>query len=64
MIYRTGRDVASDDAALRVKTAIASRSGAVDHAEREPSKAIARLRKRAESRVEKELDTFWDNVPI
>lgn len=64
MIYRTGRDLASDDAALRVKTAIASRSGATDPFEREPSKAIARLRKRAESRVEKELDAFWENVPI
>lgn len=64
MTYRTGRDVASEDAALRVKTAITSRSVSADPFEREPTKAIARLRKRAESRVEKELDAFWDNVPI
>lgn len=64
MIYGTGRDMASDDAALRVQTAIASHSRLADQTEREPSKVIARLRKRAESRVETELDSFWDNVPI
>lgn len=64
MTYRTGRDMASEDVALRVQTAIASRSGLSDQSEREPSKVIARLRKRAESHVETELDAFWDNVPI
>jgi hypothetical protein len=32
--------------------------------DRESAHAMARLRKRVESRVEKELDEFWDNVPI
>jgi hypothetical protein len=64
MTYRTGRTIASDDVALRVKPAIANRGVPAEHSEREPAKAIARLRKRSESRVEKELDAFWDNVPI
>lgn len=32
--------------------------------DRDPVHAMTRLRKRVESRVEKELDEFWDNVPI
>ncbi len=64
MINRTGRETASDDAMFGAKAAIVNRKGSADVADRETTQAIARLRKRAESRVEKELDAFWENVPI
>jgi hypothetical protein len=64
MINRTGREAASDHAAFGAKTAIVNRKGSDDLAERDSARAIARLCKRAESRVEKELDAFWENVPI
>jgi hypothetical protein len=63
MTNRTGRETASEDAVIGVKT-LTTGKGYADSANREPTSAIARLRKRAESRVEIELDAFWDNVPI
>lgn len=54
-----------------VLTSVARKPGAGSHksatailGDRDSAHAMARLRKRVESRVEKELDEFWDNVPI
>jgi len=54
-----------------VLKSVARKPGAGSHksasailGDRDSAHAMARLRKRAESRVEKELDDFWDNVPI
>lgn len=63
MTNRTGRGMASDQPAFAVKPAH-KRKIHEDRDDRDLGKVVSRLRQRAESRVEKDLDAFWDNVPL
>lgn len=49
---------------VRKPGAVSHKSASAILGARDPVNAISRMRKRAESRVEMELDEFWDNVPI
>ncbi len=64
MTNSTGREVASDQAVFATKAALATPNDSADLAKRGHLKAITLLRKRAECRVEEDLDAFWENVPI
>ena len=63
MIDRTERESVLKSVA-RKPGASSYKSASAILSDRDSAHAMARLRKRAESRVEKELDEFWDNVPI
>lgn len=63
MTNSTGREFASDDVMSVTRATLSNFKRSVDLADRDALKR-ARLRKRAECRVELELDEFWDNVPI
>lgn len=63
MTNSTGREFASDDVMSVTRATLSNFKRSVDLTDRESVKR-ARLRKRAECRVELELDEFWDNVPI
>lgn len=59
------RETAPDLAMKKTKAAVSSTvRSAMPRSDRDSVHLVARLRKRAESRVEHELDAFWDNVPI
>jgi hypothetical protein len=64
MTNKTGREAVSENSAFGVNAALANRAAAASRSDRDAAQAVAHLRKRAESRVEKELDAFWENVPI
>lgn len=63
MIDRTDRESVLNAAARKQGNGSYKPSSAI-LGDRDPVHATSRLRKRVESRVEKELDEFWDNVPI
>lgn len=63
MIDRTGRESVLSSLARKSGTSSLKSAPAMQN-DRDPAPTISRLRKRVESRVEKELDEFWDNVPI
>ncbi len=63
MTNSTGREFASDDVMSVTRATLSNFKRSTDLTDRESVKR-ARLRKRAECRVELELDEFWDNVPI
>lgn len=64
MANYTERETAPDFVVQPKSAGSATAKAAMTRTDRDWVHASARLRKRAESRIEHELDAFWDNVPI